>query len=57
MKYRVYDKYTGVDITDCFCWVITPNGELKYNEYGDLIGLPEACYMIELEEDEDILKD
>lgn len=56
MKYRVYNIKTGVDITDDFCWVITPDGELKYNEYGDLIGDLEAGYKIMLYEDIEDLK-
>lgn len=47
MKYKVIDSYTGEDITDKYDWVITPNGELKYNDYGDLIGYIGADYIIE----------
>lgn len=42
MKYRVIDTRTGYDITDDFKWVITPDGELSYRFYGDLIGCPTA---------------
>ena len=45
MKYRVFDKTTYEDITDKYCWVIRPNGTLYYNEYGDLIGYPNAIYI------------
>ena len=47
MRYKVIDKVTGEDITDKYDWVITPNGELKYNDYGDLTGCFEADYIIE----------
>ena len=47
MKYRVFDRITKEDITDKYCWVIRPNGELSANEYGDLIGYPNAMYIIE----------
>lgn len=47
MKYKVIDICTGVDITNEYNWVITPSGELKYNSYGDLIGYPQAIYIIE----------
>lgn len=47
MKYKVFDKTTKEDITDKYCWVIRPNGELSYNEYGDLIGYPNAMYIEE----------
>lgn len=45
MKYRVYDKTTYEDITDKYYWVIRPDGTLYYNEYGDLIGYPNAIYI------------
>ena len=45
MKYRVFDEITKEDITDKYCWVIRPNGELAYNEYGDLIGYSNATYL------------
>lgn len=47
MRYKVIDRVTGEDITDKYDWVITPNGELKYNDYGDLTGCFEADYIIE----------
>lgn len=47
MKYRVFDKRTKEDITDKYCWIIRPNGELRYNEYGDLIGDFNAIYVTE----------
>lgn len=46
VKYRVIDKSTNEDITDKYCWVIRPNGELKYNDYGDLIGYTNARVII-----------
>ena len=45
MKYRVFDKTTKKDITDQYDWVITPDGELNYLVYGDLIGNPNAMYI------------
>ena len=45
MKYKVFDKTTKKDITDQYSWVITPNGELNYLVYGDLIGHPNAMYI------------
>ena len=47
MKYKVIDRRTNEDITDKYDWVITPNGELRINEWGDLIGDPNADYIIE----------
>lgn len=42
LKYRVINSKTGVDITDDFDWVVSPNGSLSYLEYSDLIGHPDA---------------
>lgn len=42
MRYRVIDKKTKEDITDKYDWVISPNGQLSYNDDGDLIGYPDA---------------
>lgn len=44
MKYKVLDTCTGEDITSKFNWVITPDGELRFNDFGDLIGYPDAMY-------------
>lgn len=52
MKYRVFDRTTKEDITDKYCWVIRPEGELCSNEYGDLIGYPNAMYVLETGEPE-----
>ena len=38
MTYKVIDKTTGEDITDKYYWVLSPNGELNYLLYCDLIG-------------------
>jgi hypothetical protein len=38
MLYKVIDTKTGEDITYDYDWVITPDGELSYLMYGDLIG-------------------
>ena len=46
MRYRVFDKTTKEDITDKYTWVITPDGELYFKDYGDLIGDPNATYGI-----------
>lgn len=48
MRYRVIDKKTKEDITDKYDWVISPNGRLSYNDYGDLIGYPDAAYLPEV---------
>ena len=37
MCYRVFDNKTSKDITDEFQWVITPDGGLRYIDYGDVI--------------------
>lgn len=42
MKYKVIDTRTNVDITNDYTWVITPDGELHYLVYGDLVGFPPA---------------
>ena len=42
MKFIVIDKRNGKDITKDYDWVLLPNGELKYLEYSDLIGLTYA---------------
>ena len=52
MRYRVIDKKTKEDITDKYDWVISSNGQLSYNDYGDLIGYPEAAYLPEVAMDE-----
>lgn len=40
-KYKVVDE-TGKDITDEETWVLLPNGELMFLDYGDLTGCPSA---------------
>lgn len=47
MKYRVINRKTKEDITDKYCWVVRPDGKLYVNEYGDLIGYPDAMYLPE----------
>ncbi len=42
MKFKVIDTRTNKDITHDCTWVITPDGELHYLVYGDLIGCPTA---------------
>ena len=46
MRYRVFDKTTKEDITDKYDWVITPDGELYFKDYSDLIGDPSAMYVV-----------
>lgn len=52
MKYRVINIKTKEDITDKYCWVVRPDGKLYVNEYGDLIGYPDAMYLPEAAMDE-----
>ena len=49
MKYRVFDKITGEDITDNKSWVIMPDGRLFYLDYESLTGDPNAIYILEAE--------
>ena len=42
LEYKVINAKTGEDITADYDWVISPNGELNYLYYGDLIGCPSA---------------
>lgn len=46
LKYRVINSKTGEDITDDFDWVLSPNGDLNYLEYSDLIGHQDAVLVI-----------
>lgn len=46
LKYRVIDSNTGEDITDLHDWVLSPNGELNYLYFSDLIGYPSARLVI-----------
>ena len=41
LKYKVIDE-DGHDITDEETWVLLPNGELMFLDYGDLTGYPSA---------------
>ena len=45
-KYRVINSVTNEDITDDYDWVVSPNGELNYLDYGDLIGYPNAKLVV-----------
>lgn len=45
-KYRVINSVTNEDITDDYDWVVSPNGELNYLYYGDLIGYPNAKLVV-----------
>lgn len=42
VTYKVFDTRTNKDITNKYCWVLLPDGTLKYDDYGDLIGLDYA---------------
>jgi hypothetical protein len=42
MKFKVIDTRNGKDITNDYFWVIRPNGELGYIDYGDFTGLTYA---------------
>lgn len=46
LKYRVIDSDNGEDITDLHDWVLSPNGELNYLYFSDLIGYPTARLVI-----------
>ena len=41
LKYKVIDE-DGYDITDEETWVLLPNGELMFLDYGDLTGCSSA---------------
>jgi len=47
MKYRVFKKNTKEDITDKNDWVVTPDGKLYFNNWGDHITDPDAVYILE----------
>lgn len=49
MKYRVFNKITGEDITDNEPWVVTPDGRLFYLDYDSLTGDFDAIYIPEVE--------
>jgi hypothetical protein len=46
LKYRVINSKTGEDITEDYDWVVSPNGDLNYLDYGDLVGIAEAKLVI-----------
>ena len=46
LKYIVINSKTGEDITDDYDWVVSPNGDLNYLDYGDLVGIAEAKLVI-----------
>ena len=56
MKYRVFNKVTKEDITNKDTWVVTPDGQLAFNEWGDLLTDPEAIYILE-EDIEEFLRE
>lgn len=41
MFFKVFDK-DGNDITNNYSWVITQEGEVRYRNYGDLIGMEDV---------------
>lgn len=49
VTYKVISNITGNDLTDKAMWVLRPNGELAFNNYGDLIGdeCAEAVFTID----------
>ena len=49
MKYKVFNKITGEDITDNESWVVTPDGRLFFLDYDSLTGDPNAIYIPEVE--------
>jgi hypothetical protein len=53
MTYKVIDTRTNEDITNDYCWCLSPDGTLAYNEYGDLIGLSTAKAIFKIEENND----
>ena len=46
LNYRVINAKTGEDMTDDYDWVLSPNGDLNYLEYADLIGHTDAKLVI-----------
>ena len=47
MRYKVFNKFTMEDITNRYDWVVTPDGKLYVNEWGDFITYPEVIYVLE----------
>ena len=47
MEYKVFNKFTMKDITNRYDWVVTPDGRLYVNEWGDFITYPEGIYVLE----------
>jgi hypothetical protein len=46
LKYKVINIKTGEDITHDYDWVVSPNGDLNYSDYSDLIGHPDAKLVV-----------
>jgi hypothetical protein len=46
LQYKVINTATNEDITADYDWVVSPNGDLNYLDYGDLIGYPNAKLVI-----------
>ena len=51
MKYRVFDNRTKEEVTHKYSseWVITPDGKLYINDYGDLVTEPDVIAVPEKE--------
>lgn len=47
MKYRVFNKITKEDITEKYDWVVTPDGTLYINEWGDYVTEQDAVCVLE----------
>jgi len=58
MKYRVFNRETKEDVTHKYSneWVVTPDGKLYLNDYGDLVTDPNVIAVPE-KEVEEFLKD
>ena len=50
VTYRVISDITGNDLTDKECWVLTPNGTIKYKR-GDALYEDEVKVVFTVEED------
>ena len=55
VTYRVISNITGNDLTDKVCWVLTPDGTLKYKRGDSLYEDDVECFKVvfNIEEGED----
>lgn len=53
VTYRVISDITGNDLTDKECWVLTPNGTLKYKRGDSLCEDEYLKVVFNIEEDEE----